>query len=90
MRNMLAFIGLVVVAFVGIGYYLGWYQFVWSPGKDGKQNINVQVDTKKIGADVEIGGDKVGQLVKDKLKNQNETDAEFVGPPDPKTKTTTR
>ena len=82
MRNFLAFVGLVVVGFAGAGYYFGWYQFALSPGKDGKQHISVDVDTKKIGDDVQTGVDKGGQLVKDKLKKE-EPKEEFVGPPEP-------
>ena len=87
MRNFLAFVGLIVVAFVGVGYYMGWYKFALSPGKDGKQNISVEVDTKKIGED----GDKLGGIVKDKLKKEPEPGSpEFVGPPEPKTHSTRR
>ena len=53
MRNFLAFVGLIVVGFVGVGYYMGWYKFDLSPGKEGKQHLNVEFDTKKIGTDVE-------------------------------------
>ena len=85
MRNLLALVGLVVVGFVGVGYYLGWYHFSWLPGKDGKQHINVEVDTKKIGADGQKGLDKVGEFTKDKLKNEKAPESsEFVGPPERK------
>ena len=83
MRNFFAFVGLIVVGFVGVGYYLGWYKFALSPGQDGKQHISVDVDTKKIGSDVEQGAEKGGQFVKDKLKKEPATDNEFVGPPEP-------
>ncbi len=87
MRNFLAFVGLIVVAFIGVGYYMGWYKFAMSPGKDGKQNINVEVDTKKIGE----AGDELSGLVKDKLQKEPEPDSpEFMGPPEPKTKSTLR
>ena len=87
MRNFLAFIGLIVVAFVGIGYYMGWYKFALSAGKDGKQHINVEVDTKKMGTDVQSGVEQGGQLVKDKLQKEGGTESpDFVGPPEPKAK----
>ena len=90
-RNFLAFVGLVVVGFVGIGYYMGWYKFDLSPGKDGKQNINVEFDTKKIGTDVEKKLDQGSELLKEKLKKENDpASPEFVGPPEPKSKPTSR
>ena len=86
MRNLLAFVGLVVVVFAVGGNYLGWYQFQWKPGKDGKQSFNVEVDTNKIGKDVGSGVERGGQLVKDKLQKESaDPDSpNFVGPPDPK------
>ena|GEM_PF-2089158 len=83
MRNFLAFIGLIVVVAVGAGYYLGWYKFAMTPGKDGKQHITVDVDTKKAVDDVGTGFD---QLIKDKLKKEETEKADFVGPPEPKSK----
>jgi hypothetical protein len=82
-RNLLALVGLVVVGFAGVGYYLNWYHFSWLPGKDGKQQINVEFDTKKIGADGQKGLDQVGEFTKDKLRNEKVVDSsEFVGPPE--------
>ena len=88
MRNLLALVGLVVVGFAGVGYYLGWYHFDMSPGKDGKQHISVDVDTKKIGQDAQSGLEKVERGVKDNLKKEGDTEPktdpkEFVGPPEP-------
>ena len=85
MRNLLALVGLVVLGFVGVGYYLNWYHFSWLPGKDGKQQINVEFDTKKIGADGQKGLDQVGEFTKDKLKKETAPESsEFVGPPERK------
>ena len=56
MRNLLALIGAVVVAFVGLGWYLGWYSFALSPSGDGKQRIQVDVDTNKIAEDAKRAG----------------------------------
>ncbi len=89
MRNFLAFIGLVVVLFAGLGYHYNWYRFAWSPGKDGKQHINVELDTKKMGDDVQsglqTGADRGGQFVKDNLKKEiDPASPEFVGPPESK------
>ncbi len=84
MRNFLAFIGLVVVGFAGAGYYFGWYNFALTPGKDGKQHISVDVDTKKAADDVGTGLDNLGRGVSDKLKKEEPPKDDFVGPPEPK------
>ena len=47
MKNILALIGLVVVLVVGLGWYLGWYQFSTQPGAEGHRTINVDVNLKK-------------------------------------------
>lgn len=51
MRNALALIGLLVLGFVGIGWYMGWYKLSYSHGTDGNLEIKTNVDTKKVGAD---------------------------------------
>ena len=81
MRNILALIGLIVVVFVGAGWYFGWYKFAVSPSLDGKQHIQVEVDTKKIGEDAK----KFGETVNTAVQNAQTKDAkaEFVGPPLP-------
>lgn len=51
MRNILAVIGLLVVGFAGLGWYLGWYKLSVSRGSEGKLQITTDVDTKKVGDD---------------------------------------
>jgi len=81
MRNILALVGLIVVVFVGAGWYFKWYQFVVTPSLDGKQHIQVDVDTKKIGEDAK----KLGETVNTAVQNAQTKDEkrEFVGPPLP-------
>lgn len=88
MRNFLALIGAVVVLFVGLGWYLGWYSFMLSPGAEGKQRLQVDVDTKKIADDAK----KVGQAANNVIQSATKDDtkgatpapmADFVGPPVP-------
>jgi hypothetical protein len=52
MRNTLALLAAGVLAFAGLGWYLGWYHIKTTPTSDGHQTINVDVDTKKITEDV--------------------------------------
>src|SRR5262245_39724561 len=51
MRNILALIGLVVVVFAGVGWYMGWYKLNYSKSTEGTLQIQTDVDTKKVGAD---------------------------------------
>jgi hypothetical protein len=83
-RNILALIGAAVVIFVGLGWYLGWYTFALQAGSDGKQRIQLDVDTHKITDDVKKVGQTVGKTVQEvKEKSDEAKPAEFVGPPLP-------
>ncbi len=87
MRNLLALIGAVVVLFVGLGWYLGWYSFVLSPGAEGKQRLQVDVDTKKITDDAKKVGQAANNVIqaatKEDSKGAAPPPADFVGPPVP-------
>ncbi|CAN5450647.1 hypothetical protein BH11PLA2_BH11PLA2_28570 [soil metagenome] len=78
MRNILALIGLIIVVFVTVGYYRGWYSFQVSASSDGNSHISVDVKTKKITADgKEFGqeaGEKIGEFAEG-LKNKNGSSA---------------
>lgn len=63
MRNLLALVGLVLVLFVAVGWFRGWYTFQLSPGKDGRTDFNVSVDTSKMNADRRDGTSKVGDFI---------------------------
>ncbi len=84
MRNLLALIGLAVVVFLGAGYYFGWYSIDMSKGIDGKQHINLEVDTKKIGTDTKNIGEKVaekgGDAVDNLKKSNGDTHPDLAGP----------
>lgn len=85
MRNLLALVGLAVVVFLGLGYYLGWYKFDSSTGITGKKHISFEVDTKKIESDIKEGGEKLADKVGDASDNlkKNHSDSshpDFVGP----------
>lgn len=94
MRNMLALLGLLVVVFVGAGWYLGWYRVESQPSGDGTQQLQVNIDSKKIGRDVSQGLKKGGELLQELSEGPPEsqdqkTDAQsqsnegnwFRGPP---------
>src|SRR5580692_7475680 len=67
MRNILALLAAGLLAFAGLGWYLGWYHVQSTPAPDGHREIKVDLDTKKIKEDVnkEIkqGSQKIDELV---------------------------
>ncbi|MCI0702184.1 MAG: hypothetical protein L0241_13960 [Planctomycetia bacterium] len=62
MRNILALIGLVVVVFAGVGWYMGWYKLNVSKS-EGNLQIQTDVDTKKVGADSSDFMKNVGAVI---------------------------
>ena len=89
MRNLLALIGLLVVGFLGLGWYLDWYRVAREPGPDGTQRLQVDIDSKKIGADVQHGlrrgSEILDELSKEagKAGGKNDPPAALHGPPAP-------
>jgi hypothetical protein len=81
-RNLLALIGLLVVAFIGLGWYCGWYTFVISPGTDGRVKFQGDLDTRKIVDDAKKAGETVGNVVQN-APARSDGKADFVGPPMP-------
>jgi hypothetical protein len=63
MRNFLAFLGAVVVVFLGAGYYLGWYKIDREASTAGHSRLQVDIDQDKIGKDVKSGADKVKNVI---------------------------
>src|SRR5689334_2132715 len=55
MRNMLAFLAALVIALIGIGWYLDWFRFTVTPGSDGHRTVTIDVNTKKVSNDVKKG-----------------------------------
>lgn len=55
MRNLLAFVGAALVAFLALGWYLDWYKIQSTPAGIGQRHFSVDVNTKKIEADVHKG-----------------------------------
>src|SRR5436189_2313261 len=63
MRNILALVGTAVVAFLVVGWYLGWYQVSSTPSAQGPQSVQVDINPGKITEDVKKGVEKGGQIV---------------------------
>ena len=80
MRNLLSLVGLVVVVFLGAGWYLGWYKLGVTKGNTGNVQVSFDVDTSKIKDDTSKGVNKVGDIVNGLKKEPTETSKDFVGP----------
>jgi len=81
MRNILALVGAVTVAFLGLGWYLGWYQ-VSSTTSQGQQSVNVSIDPDKITKDVKAGVERGGEIV-DNLRDKSASDPKAAAPGGP-------
>jgi cytoskeletal protein RodZ len=83
-RNLLALVGLAVVLFLGVGWYANWYTARVQTGTDGKLNVSVDVDQKKVGQDVGSATEKLGKFVSSATKAEPApAGPELVGPPAP-------
>ncbi len=51
MRNLLALVGLAVIGFGGLGWYMGWYKLNVAKSSDGNIQITTDVDAKKVTSD---------------------------------------
>jgi hypothetical protein len=70
MKSFLAFLALVVIVVLGVGYYLNWFKFSSTSSGD-TLNINTQVNKNKINEDVEHAKQKIqggAQDLKEKVK----------------------
>lgn len=65
MRNLLAFLAAAVIAFLGLGWYLGWYSVHPTMIKPGQQSYTIDIDSKKIKEDVQRGVRKSGDALED-------------------------
>jgi hypothetical protein len=67
MRNLLAFLAAAAIAFAGAGYYLGWYQVESSASASGHRQVNIDLDSAKMSADLRKESSRVGQVIDTEL-----------------------
>lgn len=96
MRNFLAFVGAAVLTFVGIGYYLDWFNVKRELTTPGHSRLQVDINQEKIGSDVKQGADKLRDAI-DKTpsdatteKKPSGSDALLAPPPGAPGKTTSQ
>jgi hypothetical protein len=63
MRNLLAFVGAVVLTVACAGWFLGWYTLRSTPAPAGHRSVNVEFDTNKIGHDIHRGEARLQELL---------------------------
>src|SRR5437763_210299 len=63
MRNILALVGAATVAFLLVGWYLGWYQVSSTTTSQGPQSVQVDINPNKITQDVKTGVEKGEKVV---------------------------
>lgn len=69
MKRLFVLVLVLAAGIVGLGFYLGWFQFS-TGGTDQKPNITFTTDKDKIQGDIKKAGEEVqkaGQTVKEKI-----------------------
>jgi hypothetical protein len=70
MRNLLAFLAFLVMAFLGLGWYLGWYSFRTVPADAGHRGYTIDINAQKIETDVQKGVRSGEDKLHDVLANE--------------------
>lgn len=86
MRNLLAFVAFVALAFAGAGWYLGWYTVQTTPSPKGR-TVSIDIDGGKIKEDLRQGGQRLlheGEELADSLKDDGKHPAPPGTKPAPK------
>jgi hypothetical protein len=76
MRNLLALFGALVVTFLVVGYFLGWYDIQSVPGAPGHHKVNIDIHGTKIRQDLNQGREQVGDWINSKTQGSTEKQPE--------------
>jgi hypothetical protein len=68
MRNILAFLGALVVTLLLVGWYENWFQVRTTPGTDGNRNISIDIDSTKVTNDIEETERKIETFIEEESK----------------------
>lgn len=74
MRNLLAFLAAALIAFLGLGWYLGWYSFKPVSTAEGHKSFNIDINADKIKSDVAKGVQKGEEKIHDVLDKEKKGD----------------
>jgi plastocyanin domain-containing protein len=68
MRSLIKLSAVLVICFIGIGFYQGWFSLSSpnSESESNKANINVSVDKGKMRSDIKTAGGKVRERIKER------------------------
>jgi hypothetical protein len=76
MRNLLAFIGGIVVTFLGMGWYLDWYKLSREPGTTpGSSRLQIDINNEMIRADVSSGVQRGKEILGNALEKKSDSGA---------------
>jgi hypothetical protein len=78
MRNLLALLAVALITLVALGWYLDWYKISNTPANGGHRQVNIDLNTPKIGHDVEKGGEKIRKMLEKNSKKDTVDPAEAV------------
>jgi hypothetical protein len=68
MRNILAFLGALVVTLLVVGWYENWFQVRTTSGTGGTRNITIDIDSNKVTSDIEETEHKIETFVEEEAK----------------------
>jgi hypothetical protein len=72
MRNMLALFAAGLLTVVGLGWYLDWYKVRSQPASvPGQHSVGIDINTTKIGTDLQKGEQKIQQMLENKVKDES-------------------
>jgi hypothetical protein len=81
MKNTLAFVAALALTVAGVGWYLGWFQVRTTPGTNGHETVNIDVNTEKVYHDLHEGEDEVLSKTKQHIEDMVEKSARDFPPP---------
>lgn len=82
MKNTLAGVAALVITVLVLGLSLGWFQVGgWSTNSSGQSTVNVDINTKKMGEDIQKGGEKIQKIIEKSTHEESEAKPEAKDEP---------
>jgi hypothetical protein len=72
MKNLLALVGLLVVGFGGVGWYMGWYTLKVDRSSAGELQVQTKVNTKQVAEDTGNWLQQAGKFLDTKVQKASE------------------